>query len=152
MRRKDREMPQKFADYVIDTCTYATLSTVNADGTPYCIPINIVRDGDSLYFHCAKQGQKIENMRRQPAVCISCVGAVHLLPDEFSTEYESAIVFGQAVEILEDEEKVHALRLLCERYTPSNMQNFQKAVAASLFRTGIWRVHMTSRTGKRKKV
>jgi nitroimidazol reductase NimA-like FMN-containing flavoprotein (pyridoxamine 5'-phosphate oxidase superfamily) len=38
MRRKDREMDDDFAKQVIDKAAFATLATVNEDGSPYCAP------------------------------------------------------------------------------------------------------------------
>ena len=151
MRRKDREMNRDFALSIIDKCTYAVLATINVDGTPYCIPVTIARDGDCIYFHCATAGQKVENLRHDPHVCMTCVGDVHVPPGKFTTEYESAVLTGNAVEVTEPTEKVKALRLLCERHTPGNMAAFDAAIERSLSITAIWCVHIEQVTGKRKK-
>ena len=45
---------------------------------------------------------------------------------------------------------VHALRLLCQKYTPQNMAKFDSAVSASLARTGVFGVKILSVTGKAK--
>lgn len=50
MRRKDREMDREFGLKVIDKATYGVLAMVD-EGKPYCIPLSIVRDGNTLYFH-----------------------------------------------------------------------------------------------------
>jgi nitroimidazol reductase NimA-like FMN-containing flavoprotein (pyridoxamine 5'-phosphate oxidase superfamily) len=152
MRRKDREMPKEFAEQVADKCDYAVLATVNADGTPYCVPISIIRDNDVIYIHCAKDGQKIDNMKRQPEVCISCTGDVIFMKTEFSLEYESAIIKGRAEEVFQDEEKIHALRLICERYTPEYMHAFDSEISRSLNHVAIWKVLIREITGKRKKL
>lgn len=151
MRRKDREMPKEFAEHIADICDYAVLATVNKDGTPYCIPISIVRDNDLIYFHCAKEGQKIENMKAQPEVCICCSGEVSFMKTEFSLEFESAVMKGRAEEVRSDQEKIHALRLICQRYCPEYMYAFDEEISRSLQYTGIWKVHIREITGKRKK-
>lgn len=151
MRRKDREMDVEFAYMVVDKCEYAVLSMVDVDGGPYCVPVSIVRDGDAVYFHCARQGQKADAMRKNPKVCIACVGDTRPALNEFSTEYESAIVRGTVSEVTDDGDKINALRLLCERHTPSNMQEFDEEISRNLFRTAVWRVQVSSVTGKRKK-
>lgn len=151
MRRKDREMSEEFAAGVADKCEYAVMSTVDKSNMPYCVPISIVRDGEHIYFHSALDGFKIDCLRHNPNVCLACVGDTHRLPDEFTTEYESAIIRGVAVEITEETEKIHALKMLCERHTPANMGNFDAAIEKSLFRTAVWRVDITEITGKRKK-
>ena len=151
MRRRDREMPEGFALSVADKCEYAVLSMTDTDGDPYCVPVSIAREGMTLYFHSAKEGFKAEAMRKHPKVCVACVGDTHLVPEQFTTEYESAVIRGTAHEVSDEEEKRKALRLICERYAPSNMGGFEKAVSESLFRTAIWRIEIAEITGKRKK-
>jgi hypothetical protein len=144
-------MDRNFALMVADKCEYAVLSTVDAEGAPYCMPLSIARAGEDIYFHSAVQGEKTDCLRREPRVCISCVGETKLVPAEYSTEYESAIIRGLAEEVTDEQEKIHALRLISERYAASNLQAFDKVVAENLRRTAIWRVHITSATGKRIK-
>lgn len=150
MRRKDREMPKEFALQVVDKCQYATLSMIS-DGKPYCVPLSIVRIDDFVYFHSAMAGQKTNALRQNPDVCLSCVGDTNLVPSEFTTEYECAIVKGKATEIVDDNEKIDVLKLICERYALSNMAGFDNAIKMSLSRTAIWKISMDEVTGKRKK-
>ena len=151
MRRVDREMPESFALMVLDKCVWAVLSVTDPEGAPYCVPVNIVRDNNVLYFHSAKRGLKTDCMRQNPRVCLAAVGDVFRPRDEFTMEYESAVVRGAAVEVTDEREKIHALRLLCERHTPDNMGDFENAVARSLFRTAIWKISIDEIAGKRKK-
>ena len=151
MRRRDREMDRNFALSIVDKCEYAVLATLNKDNTPYCIPVTIVRNEDSIYFHCAKSGTKIDNLRYCPKVCMTCIGETHIVPNKFTTEYESAVLQGTAYEITDETEKIFALRILCERHTPDNMDNFDEAIQRSLSVTAIWRIDIESISGKRKK-
>ncbi|MBQ1996350.1 MAG: pyridoxamine 5'-phosphate oxidase family protein [Clostridia bacterium] len=152
MRRKDREQTKEFALKVADNCDYAVMSMVDPDGNPYCVPLSIVREGENLYFHCALEGYKLECLRNNNNVCISCVGRTKNVPEEFTTEFESAIIRGKAFEVIEKEEKIHALKLICLRYAKSNMANFDSAIEQSLTRTGIWKIEIEDITGKAKTV
>lgn len=151
MRRKDREMDEAFALGIADKCEYAVLSMTDTGGTPYCVPISITRDGRDIFFHCAKEGKKVDAMRGNPEVCIACVGDTRPATDKFTTEFESAVIRGRAEEVLEDAQKIHALRLLCQRHTPANMDHFDAAVRKSLSRTAVWKVTIREISGKRKK-
>ena len=151
MRRTDREMHREFALTVLDKCEYMVLSMTDGDGAPYCVPVNGVRDGEDIYFHCALRGEKIDCLRARPRVCLCAVGETRVVQEEFTTEYECALARGTAAEVTADEEKIHALRLICLHYAPDNMENFDSAVERSLRRTGIWKIHMDNITGKRKK-
>lgn len=151
MRRKDREMPRDFAEGILDGCEWAVLSMVTPEGKPYCVPLTIVREGAWVYFHAAMQGKKLDCLRENPAVCMACVGYTHRMPDKFTTEFESAILEGKAQEVADEKEKIHALRLLCQRHTPANMGEFDAAIARSLQATAVWKIHIDVLTGKRKR-
>lgn len=163
MRRKDREMDEKFAYSVIDKVAFGTLATVNDDNTPYCIPISFARDENKIYIHSAFQGTKINNLKANHSVTMSFVGNTHIpFPDPessagmkenevFTTEFESAIIKGTASFVEDTEEKILALRLLCEKYCPKNMGFFDEVIKSSLKITCVIRIDVEEIKGKRKK-
>ena len=150
MRRKDREKSKEFALAVADSCAYSVMATVNPDGTPYCIPLSLARDGEWLYFHSAQDGHKIDNLKAKNRVCISCVGNLQPAPGEFSIRFESAVINGTAWELSDREDKIRALSLISKRYTPANMEAFDKAVEKDLDNTGVWKIHIDEISGKGK--
>ncbi|MGN1030277.1 MAG: pyridoxamine 5'-phosphate oxidase family protein [Butyricicoccaceae bacterium] len=151
MRRKDREQDEAFAREVMARAPYHTLALTAEDGTPYCIPISAVLEEDHLYFHCAQEGKKLDCIAKQPRVCVSAVSLAQPFPEEYTMYFASAVAFGTARVITEDEERIHALRLICERYAADNMEAFDGAIARSLHRTGIVRVDVDEITAKQKK-
>lgn len=151
MRRKDREMDKSFALNVADKCEYAFLSVIDPDGKPYGVALTVVRHENYMYFHCAREGFKIDCFNANPDACMVCVGDTERLSDKFTTRYESAVIRGRLAEVTEDEEKIFALKLLCERHTPANMSNFDGAIKASLARTAVWKMSIDEITGKCKK-
>ena len=85
MRRKDRQMTEDFAWEVVDRCEYAVIAMTAEDGTPYCLPVNVVREGRNIYFHSAMAGRKAESLRLHPRVCLTCVGENQVLPERYTT-------------------------------------------------------------------
>jgi nitroimidazol reductase NimA-like FMN-containing flavoprotein (pyridoxamine 5'-phosphate oxidase superfamily) len=152
MRRKDREKPKDFALAVVDKCAYSVMSMVNPDGSPYCIPLSLAREGEWLYFHSALDGQKIENLRQSNRVCISCVGYVKAIPGDFALEYESAVIAGTASELTDREEKIAALKVISKRYAPDNMEAFDEAIREELDATSVWKIHIDEISGKGRKL
>lgn len=150
MRRKDREQSTEFALKTAQECEFAVISMIDASGLPYGVPVSTVLDGKTLYFHTAKEGRKIDCLHHSPAVHIVCVGAVQRASDEFTTGYECAMIEGICTEVTDEAEKIRALRLLCKKYTPQNMDNFDRAIQASLHRTGVYKIAVLSVTGKAK--
>ena len=151
MKRKDREMNREFGLHVVDTCAYAVLSMLTPEGAPYAVPISIVRIGEDLYFHTGPTGAKIDALKNNPEVCLVCVGQVNPYPQEFTLEFESAILTGIAEEVEEEAEKIEVLRAVCMRYAKSHMDAFEEAVARSIKRTNVWRIRPETLTAKRKK-
>lgn len=173
MRRKDREMSKEFALELIDRCAYGTLSTVDLEGQPFAIPLSLVRKENTLYFHSARQGKKVEIFEQNKQVCITFVGEVKvpnlytntelddILQDEtqasmlarkvYTTEFESAMVFGSVTKVEVEEEQIETLRLICEKYTPHKMKYFDMAIKVGLCRTQIYSVEIECITAKVKK-
>ncbi len=150
IRRKDRERDRAFALAVVDTCEWAVLSMIDPQQKPYGVPVSIVRDGDCVYFHTALRGRKIDCLRQCPRVWVSCVGYTRRFKHEFTTAYDAAMIGGTAEEVTEEAEKIRVLRLLCERHTPAHMEAFDGEIAHSLARTGLWKIHIDTITGKQK--
>jgi uncharacterized protein len=62
MRRADRAIPESEAQEILQAGEYGVLSTVSADGQPYGVPVSYSYAGDVIYFHCAVEGRKLENL------------------------------------------------------------------------------------------
>ncbi len=152
VRRQDRLMDEERALELLREGEYGVLSMV-ADNAGYGIPVNFVWDGDhSVYIHCAPAGRKLEAIEKNPNVSLCIIGNVHLLPRNFTTEYESAIFFGQARVHLSDEEKMHALHLLIDKLSADFKEIGDKYAHKSFHRVEIIRIDFTEFSGKRKKV
>jgi hypothetical protein len=155
MRRADRQQTKEFSLALIDRCSHGIAALSTGEDTPYCIPLSLVRVGESLYFHTALEGRKIDLLRRNPRVCVTFVGEddpAYVKGGYYTTYFQSAVVTGTAVEVTQAQEKISALRALCAKLTPEAMtgDNFEKAVAQSLEKTGVWRIDMDQIDGKAK--
>ncbi len=154
MRRTDRQRDRAFAYGVIDRCEYGTAAFSTGEETPYCIPLSLVRVGDDLFFHCALQGRKLDLLRARPRVCVTFVTGtqpVYLAEgNNYTTYFQSAVVTGPAFEVTDPEQKTAALRALCEKLLPGDMEGFDAAIRRSLSATAVWGIHMETAEGKEK--
>jgi len=173
VRRKDREMNREFGLQVIDKARFGVLSLLARADEPYGIPLSIARAENTLYFHSAQEGKKVELFKKNPKVSVAFVGDVNipenfteeelreivkdeskivvLLRSVFTTEFESAIVTGRVESVENEEEKVEAMRLICQKYTPTKMPYFAPAIRAGLSRANVYKVEIEEITAKRKK-
>ena len=152
MRRQDRRMDEERAMELLRDSEHAVLSLVDAEGNPYGIPVNYVFERPShLYIHCAPEGRKLRCIAHNAAVSLCMVGYTHVIPSQFTTEFESVIVTGTARVGLTDEEKMHALMLIIDKYSPDFRREGAKAVRRSFLRTEIIRIDISRFSGKQKR-
>jgi len=110
MRRKDRQINDiKECEDILRKSNIGVLGTVDKDNKPYVVPLNYFYLDGSIYFHCAYEGHKIDNIKHNPNVSFTVVGNSQLELENFTTKYESVIVFGQASFIEELDKKVEIL-------------------------------------------
>lgn len=58
MRKASRQKSAEWALEVFDKAPFVTVSMTRPDGTPYGLPLSLVRrDGQTFYFHCASEGE-----------------------------------------------------------------------------------------------
>ncbi|MGM9700631.1 MAG: pyridoxamine 5'-phosphate oxidase family protein [Prevotella sp.] len=156
MRKKSREMDAVWALEVMDKAPYLTVSMTDACGMPYSVPLSIARtDENTFYFHCATEGKKLNILRTNPCVCLTavskCKPTIGPKDGSFTLEYKSAIAYGKAEIVTDDDEKRLALRAICQRFLPHHMDAFDAAVDRSMARTAVVRITLTEPpVGKRK--
>jgi nitroimidazol reductase NimA-like FMN-containing flavoprotein (pyridoxamine 5'-phosphate oxidase superfamily) len=150
IRRKERQMPAASAQELLTRAEYGILSTVAADGQPYGVPVSYTYDGvDAIYFHGALVGHKLDNLHHDPRVCFTVVGYTQVLPNQFSTVYESAIAFGLA-DVLDGDEKRLGLRLLAAKYNPGDPSAAEEYIERAFSATQVVRIHIEQLTGKHR--
>lgn len=149
MRRKEKAMPMDDVRHLLQAAEYGVLSTVDSQGQPYGVPLNYVFSKGCLYFHCALQGHKLDNLLANPRVSFCVVGVTRLLPAEFNTAFESVIVFGRAA-VVEGAERHQALLDLVEKYSPEFVEAGHRYIEQHDSRTTVVRIDIHSMTGKAK--
>lgn len=148
MRKANRQRDARWALEVFDKAPFITLSLTRPDGTPYGVPLNIVRkDEKTFYFHCASEGEKIDCLKHNPIVSLSavsrCSPKYEREKNNFTEYFNSAIALGKAEIVSDSSEKIDALKLLCKRFLPKYMAYFDDAIARSLDRTTVIKIILT---------
>lgn len=126
MRKFNRRRDSDWALEVFDKAPFVTVSMTRPDGTAYGIPLSLVRKGDNVfYFHCAGEGEKIDCLKVNPIVSLSAVSKCTPKYEEeksnFTEYFHSAVALGKAQIVSDNDEKVEALRLICQRFLPKYM-------------------------------
>lgn len=154
VRRQNRILEDK--DRILEllqNSEYGFLSLgTSENGYAYGIPISYAydRDENSLYFHCAPEGQKLDEIEKNNKVSFCVVGKTLPIAKQFTTLYESVIAFGIADINLSDEEKRKALRLLVKKYSPEYEELGETYMDKSWHRTACFKIKIEHITAKAK--
>lgn len=151
VRRQDRLLDEERARELLHEGEYGFLAMVSAEGG-YGVPINYAISGDTIYMHCAPEGRKLRTIAHDARVTFCVVGSMQIVPEEFTTQYESVIASGVARIVQGDEERRQALRLIVEKYASAHIEEGLRAIERSISRTAIIAIDVDSFSGKTKVV
>lgn len=73
-----------------------------------------------------------------------------ILPEQFSTNYESVIIFGKATEVFDNEKNLSFLEIL-NKYSPSFIDKGKVYIANSENRTKVIKINIEHITGKSRR-
>ena len=160
IRRKEKQLTTDDCYKILGAAEYGTLATIGQDGYPYAVPVNFVYHNESIYFHCAKVGHKLENIHYCPNVSFNVVRDIFVVPilseskfQGFDTNFNSVTIFGKAVEVFGDE-KLEGLHILLKRFLSkegyeTHKEEGLKYIEKSLDRTKLIKIEIKYMSGKK---
>ncbi len=149
MRRNDRQLSNAQTIAILERGNLGVLSTVDQDNQPYGVPVNYVYHQGAIYFHCATEGYKLLNISHQPQVSFCVIEKSELIPETFSTDYVSAIVFGKAYTV-DGQEKIEALQWLIKHLAGNEIEKGDAYIQLQAEFTMVVRIDIKLLTGKAK--
>lgn len=148
MRRKKQSLPTAEAIEILKAHTSGVLGVAGDDDYPYTVPLSYTYQDGKLFFHCAKEGHKIDGINRNDKVTFCVIDQDEVIPEKFATHYRSVIVFGRARILTDDGEKRLALASLVEKYSPDHIEAGQAEIARDWNRVLVVEVKIEHITGK----
>lgn len=120
MRRKEKEITNKEAIIEILVNSNICRLAIFDDEYPYVVPMNYGYRDNSLYFHCAPEGRKLDLIGKNNKVGFEVEAQHEILKDEVSckwtTKYRSVIGRGKIVILTETAEKIDGLNIIMEHH------------------------------------
>jgi nitroimidazol reductase NimA-like FMN-containing flavoprotein (pyridoxamine 5'-phosphate oxidase superfamily) len=115
---------------------------------PYVVPLSFGFKNNTLYFHSAPEGKKIEMLRKNSKVCFEFDLDHEVVADEkackWGMKYRSVIGFGKASIVEDIREKKEGLNAILEHYSGGTHDYPEAAVNATI----VIKVEIESMTGK----
>lgn len=122
MRRKNQKLTIEECNEILHRGSSGVLAVAGDNDYPYAVPLSYVHLDGKIYFHCAKQGHKLDAIIRNNKISFCVIDQDEIVPEEYTTHFKSVIAFGK-IRILEEEtEKRTAIELLGRKYAPENTE------------------------------
>lgn len=150
IRRKDRAITQDEATALLDKAEYGVLSNVYEKGEPYGVPLNYCVIDNDIYFHCAVDGKKLDNIKHNQSVSFCAVGGTEILPDKFGTKYESVIASGEIEEVFSNDKQI-ALEGLLHKYSAEYFEKGLEYIEGLREKTKVFKISINHLTGKARR-
>lgn len=152
MRRREKEVTDRGELVrVITEARHVTIAMIDADG-PYLATLTHGYDEErnSIYFHCAQEGRKVEALRRDNRVWGQALIDLGYAEGSCDHLYQTTQFRGKVTFVEDPEEKRHALRTMISKNEPDADTVFSRQVTDDTVRSvGIGRIDIDLMTGKR---
>ncbi|AWB11117.1 hypothetical protein TDSAC_1781 [Thermodesulfobium acidiphilum] len=112
---------------ILNNLEYGVLSLVDLNNKPYSVPLNFFYYENSIFFHSATGGKKVDIIRKNPIGSFLAVKPFSFLPSYFKNEknacfagqlYASIYLEGEITETKDNLKKCEYLNLLMKKYQP----------------------------------
>ncbi len=118
MRLKENETTRKEAEEMLCNALSGVLAVNGDDGYPYTIPLNFAYQNDKIYFHSTSEtSHKIDAIKNDAKVSFCVVTEDRIIPEQFNTLYRSAIIFGKAKVLQEQDEIEQGIMAIVKKYS-----------------------------------
>lgn len=149
VRRQDHLLDEKRALSLLEEGEYGFLAMATCEGG-YGVPINFVYQEGVVYLHCATEGRKLCAIKSDSRVTFCVVGATRLIAEQFTTAYQSVMLYGRARIVESDDERRKALMFLVKKYSAQYLDMAERAIEGSLPRTAVIAIDVERISGKAK--
>ena len=125
MFRKMRRFKQQLSDEqcveILQKQPRGLLAVHGDGGYPYVLPLDFYYDAQSghLFFHCAKEGHKLDAIRRCDKVSFCVMDEGFRRDGEWALNIRSVIVFGRLHVVEEQTRALEMIRSLGLKFAPS---------------------------------
>ena len=122
---------------------------LSEDNRPYVIPLNFGYKDRTLFFHSAREGKKLDMLKKNNRICFAFSIDHEVVPGEtacqWSMKYQSVVGFGRATLVDDPESKQEAYDIIMNHYTGRTFSYDTSLIDRSI----IIRVDIEKMTGKK---
>ena len=149
MRRFKQQISVEECKELLRNEKRGVLSVIGDDGYPYGIPLNHYYDEDAnaIYFHGAKEGHKVDAIKKCDKVCYTVYEKGVKKEDHWSLNVRSVVIFGKASFINDLNECLEICKKLWTKFS-GTYEELQKELENAGPRVMCMKVDIEHMTGK----
>lgn len=153
MRRVERKIEDINEIFKIFEKTDVLRMAMCDEGRPYIVPMNFgyekIGDDIFIYLHCAKEGKKLDIIRKNNNICFELDNPIEIIGKEqactWTQKYESIIGFGKIYFTYDLEAKIKALDLIMAKCGYDKKPKYSEKM---LERVQVLKINVENLTGK----
>ncbi len=146
MRRFKASRPEE-CEKVLCEAKRGVLAVIGDGGYPYCVPVNFVYEDGRIYIHGAAQGHKADAIAACDKVCFTATRDDFRKEGDWAWYATSVVAFGRAKWIEDRDEVLKKVRLLAQKYYPSQ-QEIDDEIARDGHRVQLLEIEIQHMTAK----
>ncbi len=123
------------------------LAVHGEDGYPYAFPMNHLYLDGKLYFHCAKEGHKLDALAEDPRVSFCVMDKGFRREGEWALNIRSVVVFGRVRKLDDPAEMIDVLRQLGRKNYP-RAEDVEEELRKAAQRAQVLEMTIDHMTGK----
>jgi len=153
IRRKDREITDRNEIVrILKSGKYAVIAMAK-ENDPYLVTLSYGYDeaSNSMYFHCANAGRKMDYLTANPKVCATIIEDNGYVQGKCEQHFSSLIISGNMYVVKEVEEKEKGLKTLLNHLEEDPQPIFDRQINGieSYRKVTILRLQIHQVTGKK---
>ncbi len=147
MRRFRQELPPEECEAVLQEQPRGVMAVHGEDGYPYAFPLNYVYMDGKLYFHCAKEGHKLDAIAEDNRVSFCVMDQGKRKEGDWALDIRSIVIFGKVRMLDVSEETERILLRIAEKYYPTQ-EEAEEEVRKGISRVQLLEMNIDHMTGK----
>lgn len=147
MRRFKQELSERECIDVLEREPRGVLAVHGEDGYPYALPMDYIYLDGKLYFHCAREGHKLDAISEDNRVSFCVMDQGYREEGQWALNIKSVVIFGKIRTITSAEETLNMVRQLGLKYYPTP-EDVEVEISKAISRVLILELTIDHMTGK----
>lgn len=147
MRRIKQQLPDEECVQILKEEPRGILSVLGDNDYPYGMPLDYVYHDNKIIFHSALEGHMYDSIKKHDKVSFCVVNKGQKVENQWYHVFKSVIVFGKIREVKDENERLFNLRILGNKYFPSE-EYTEDEINKAMERTLVLELNIEHMTGK----